>query len=245
MDASVDIVKTVPSTDMGFGLTSQTVFLMHADGVQGSTTFVDATGRHRIESTDALGHPPIIDTTQFVFGGASCLINGVGADDRLTIQDNIDDFAFGLGDWTIDFWMRAEAVGTGQTLFDGRPYGSPGGQYPTILLNNDGTIRYIANAVALILSAGLVVNNVWTHLAFTRASNVLRFFQDGIDQTAGGVSDTVPYISDVGDRPLIGCNGVNPDVLSYQGWKDEFRIVKGRAVWTSNFTPPTCAYTAI
>jgi len=38
----------------------------------------------------------------------------------------------------------------------------------------------------------------------------------------------------------IGSNHVSGDIGDY--WIDEFRVVKGKAMWTSNFTPPTAPY---
>ena len=40
---------------------------------------------------------------------------------------------------------------------------------------------------------------------------------------------------------VMGVNS-NTQTLGFTGWLDEVRISKGIARWTSNFTPPTSAY---
>ena len=54
-----------------------------------------------------------IDTAQSKFGGASGLFDGTG--DYLSSADSAD-WAFGSGDFTIDFWLRFATV-TAQAAF--------------------------------------------------------------------------------------------------------------------------------
>ena len=79
------------------------------DGTDGSTTFTDAIGTHTVT---AVGNAQI-DTAQYKFGGASGLFDGTG--DYLTIPDHAD-FNFGAGDFTIDFWVRFNAINTAQAF---------------------------------------------------------------------------------------------------------------------------------
>jgi hypothetical protein len=50
-------------------------------------------------------------------------------------------------------------------------------------------------------------------------------------------------INSAGAGLVIGRAFMDSDGYYFKGWLDELRISKGVARWTSNFTPPTSAYT--
>jgi len=76
----------------------------------------------------------------------------------------------------------------------------------------------------------------WYHLALTRdASNNVRMFVDGVQ--IGNTSTNTDNLSSTGQITI----GDNIDVLGTQelnGYISNLRIIKGRALYTSNFTPP-------
>jgi hypothetical protein len=85
--------------------------------------------------------------------------------------------------------------------------------------------------------------NRWTHIALTRTGGVLRSFTNGVMETlvASGYGVTLNPGS---TTPRIGENSTalsNP----VTGYMSNFRIVKGTAVYTASFTPPTQDLTAI
>ncbi|MFB3885601.1 MAG: chitobiase/beta-hexosaminidase C-terminal domain-containing protein [Thermodesulfobacteriota bacterium] len=84
---------------------SYTKSLLHMNGADGSTTFTDDApgGSH---TWTAYGDAQI-DTSQSKFSGASGLFDGSG--DYLSSPDS-DDWYWGTGDFTIDFWVRFAAL---------------------------------------------------------------------------------------------------------------------------------------
>jgi hypothetical protein len=74
------------------------------------------------------------------------------------------------------------------------------------------------------------VTNVWKHWAITRSGTTVRAFLDGtqIDTTTDGLDTTAANLKYI---------GVQNDVLI--GQITNFRVVKGTALYTSNFTVPT------
>ena len=82
------------------GWDNYTKLLLHFDGTDGSTTFVDSSPSGK--TVTAVGNAQI-DTAQYKFGGASGLFDGNG--DYLSVPDS-DDWYFGTGDFTIDAWAR-------------------------------------------------------------------------------------------------------------------------------------------
>jgi hypothetical protein len=78
-------------------------------------------------------------------------------------------------------------------------------------------------------------NNAWHHIAIVRSSGTVTVYVDGT--SVGSVSDTNNYSV---TQFRVGYSGVN--VVPTNGFIDELRF-SNTARWTSNFTPPSSAYT--
>ena len=197
-----------------------TVFLMHADGTDASTTFTDALGHTIFTQGDAQ-----VDTGQSKFGGASAQFDGTG--DVLLVQ-GATDFAFGTGDFTIDFWIRINSLGTQNNVLV-----MESGSF-AIYQATSGEFRFFKSG-DLITGGTTPGNNTWHHIALTRASGTTRLFLNG--GVEGTVSDSNNYAS---TDLAIGANANGTFCLT--GWMDEVRVIKGRAAWTAAFTPPGQPY---
>jgi len=214
---------------------TDTKLMLHMDGADGSTTFTDSSDSARVVSTFGTVQ---IDTAQSVFGGASGLFDGDS--DYLTIPYSTD-FDFGSGDWTIDFRARFASAATvydiwspyveGSGGFIARIYPASGGD-GYLSLYNDSPSEYRLESLTFAL-------NTWYHFAFVVSSNRWYMFRDGTLINSGGTAVAGTFNADSNTIQL----GRRSDGQYYMnGWLDEFRVVKGTAVWTSNFTPPSAAY---
>ena len=205
-------------------------FLMHADlqagESDGSTVFRDATGRHSIIANNAAQ----IDTAQSKFGGASFV--SISASDNIDLDGN-SDFAFGTGDFTIDFWVRPTSATT-HCLFDTRPASAS----MTINLLSDGLFHLDYGGADILVTTTNIGTGTWTHYELTRSGTSLRAFVNGT-QEGGTITDSTSF-GVATSRPRIGGN--NGGSVSFVGNIDEFRIIKGTAAHTANFTPPTVPY---
>lgn len=79
------------------------------------------------------------------------------------------------------------------------------------------------------------IGGVWTHLAFARQGSTTRTFVNGTE--VGSFADTINYSE---GQPIIGAFFNN-----FTGYMTNIRIVKGTALYTSNFTPPASTLTAV
>ena len=153
-----------------------------------------------------------------------------GSNDRLTIPTHAD-LAFGTGDFTIECWVKPTGSGT-QMIYDGRD--NLGVNRVTIYINSDYTVRSQVNNQQKDSKA--IPEGAWTHVAVTRSGTTARFFINGIKEhewTSSGEDLTAPS-----SNSYIGGNGnQNQDHLT--GNISNFRIVKGTAVYTTSFKPPT------
>jgi len=211
---------------------SYTKYVLHCNGIDGSTTFIDEIG-HIITPHGNVQ----IDTAQYVFGGASGLFDGTG--DYLSTVDH-PDLQFGSGDFTIDFRARFSSASGAIALF-GR-YQAPN---RGIISYYDGSglhFAYSTNGTNAIDTARTwtATLNQWYHIAVVRNGTVVKLFVDGI-QLGTDISIGTDSIYSTSVDFGFGADP-NYDGMYFNGWMDEFRISKGIARWTSNFTPPTSEY---
>lgn len=186
--------------------------------------------------TDLKGHAVTLtgnvarSSTQSKFGGYSAAFDGSG--DLASVASS-SDFAFGTGDFTIEFFVR-QAVAGAAVLIDFRPNSSSNGAYITMYVDASGIYLYVSSAVRItgpVVSAG-----AWHHIALSRSSGSTRLFVDGT-QAGATYADATSYIS----CPVkIGASGDFVWVLN--GHIDDMRITKGVARYTANFAVPTEAF---
>ena len=184
-----------------------------------------------------------IDTAQSKFGGASGLFDGTG--DYLSLADS-DDWNFGTGDFTIDFWVRFNALpGVGSIMQFCSQRVDANNFWILYFANVGGDYRWYFEVMSggvyrvVLIRSTTVSTGVWYHIALVRSGSSWSFYQDGSQLGATLTdSDAVP---DLAAELHIGEFG---GWAQFNGWLDEFRVSKGVARWTSNFTPPTSAHVA-
>jgi hypothetical protein len=231
-DAAADLPTGTPDA---MTTPTSTVALFHFDGTQGSTNFVDSSGTGKVATITG---NPVISTAQSKFGGASLYINGnSSAHTNYVTVDGGNDFSL-PGDFTLDFWFYPVAYPNtwgGIVGIVDPPDANLAAHLVSLSWNSRGAQLHF-----MVLSSSTVAPtpNAWHHVAITRAGTTFRAFFDG----------TVVYTNPSSSVTFYGLltfsnwssNGDNGD---FNGFIDEVRVVKGTAVWTSSFTPPTTPYT--
>jgi hypothetical protein len=170
--------------------------------------------------------------TPGVYGG-SAYMDGTG--DYLDPQSDAA-LGMGTGDFTIHFWVYVNS-GT-PMLIDFRP-ASTQGLYPTIYCTSSNGLRYYTNSADRITSTVRVIGR-WTHIALVRSSGSTKLYAGGY-QVGSTYSDSNNYVA---ARPRIGASGFDGS-SSLNGYISSVAVVKGTAIWTTDFTPPTAPPTAI
>jgi len=159
-----------------------------------------------------------------------------GSTDYLTIPTNAA-FTFGTGDFTVETWVYLTNVSGSKFILDMRPE-STDGAYPVLYMNGATATWYISSAARL---TGTVSATTWTHIAVSRSSGVTKMFINGV-QAGSNYTDATSYLS---SAPAIGSARYPTGSNLLNGYLSSTRIVKGTAVYTSAFTPPTSPLTAI
>ncbi|SDP69857.1 LamG domain-containing protein [Desulforhopalus singaporensis] len=217
-----------------------TKLLIHSDDTDGSTTFTDSsTSNHTLTSYGSAHH----ETDQAKFGASSIRIGAVG--DYITLPDT-DDVHFGSSDFTIDCWVYIDSFADYRSIFGQMP-SSPSASNIATYLRIEQTTGQIffrignGSSVYTLTTTSSITAATWHHIAFIRYNNTLYVAIDGtFDATTVNVSGVTHLNSNY--TPTIGRLG-DYTGFTLAGYIDEFRISKGVARWTSNFTPPTSIYT--
>lgn len=171
-----------------------------------------------------------ISTAQYPTGMTrSIYFDGVG--DNLTIP-NGGQFQFGTGNFTVEWWQYQ----TGSILY---PRVFSVGNYPSASVAvslESGAFYYWANGALNTRNHGIIANT-WVHFAVSRSSNVTKIFKDGV-QLGADITDN-NNISDGTSVLNIGSEATISSTTTYSGYISNFRVVKGAALYTANFTPPS------
>jgi hypothetical protein len=143
---------------------------------------------------------------------------------------------FGLSDYTAEMWVlrtsqaaQAFVVGGGGAIFQ---WG----------LNTSGTMQVsLAGGGSVTASTGTVPLNVWSHIAVARVSGTLTYYINGV--ASGSYSDTNNYST---GSLTVNISATNNNAgYGLVGYLSNVRVVKGTAVYTAAFTPPSAPLTAI
>lgn len=173
-------------------------------------------------------------TTSASFNGSTQRLSTTGATGT----------AMGTGNFTWECWVRPTASTGYQTFIDTRGYstgysavGSDGAVFG--LDNNTLTPYYFSDSGTVISSTINLTLNVWTHVAVVRNSGTTTLYVGGV--SGGSAADTTdlsaPYVN------IGGVVNLGPNYLT--GQISNLRLVKGTAVYTGTFTPPTSTLRAI
>ena len=174
-----------------------------------------------------------------------------GSSQSLSLANNTA-FDFGTGDFTIEGWVWLDS-----TVNPGRPdglktvtvfsTGSSGSNdcsfaiYGNTSVAGVGLELYQASPAIAITAASTVPTDSWAHVAFVRSGTTIYGFVNGVRSTLGTTSSAIGS----GVAPKIGMANTTSYANRFKGNVSNFRVVKGTAVYTLNFAPPSSPLTAI
>jgi hypothetical protein len=209
--------------------------LLPFSGTNGSTVFTDASSNNL---TVTPGGSVQISTAQSNSGGSSAYFDGTG--DNLTISDPIA--RLGATDFTVEMFIRPDATQTGveHILWSQVIPGSTDNFPIRLRYRFTGTVsvqmRITPSTPSAITGTTVLSTSSFTHIAYVRSSGVHKLYVNGT-QEGGTLTDSRAPA----DSPVIIGGGVD-SLDFYKGYIDDYRITKGIARYTSNFTPPTAPF---
>lgn len=196
--------------------------LLRMDGSNGSTTFTDLSNNAH---TITVGGNAQVTTTSPKFGTGALLLDGAG--DYLETPAH-SSFAFGTGDFTVECWVYPNSVSDNDGLF------TIGAQLYASVYQSNWTAGTAGSSGS---TFGAATAGSWQHFAITRSGSTIRLFIDGTQLSS--LSDSTNLTS---NQLFIGY--YFSSAYAWDGKIDEFRVTKGVARYTANFTAPVAAFPA-
>jgi len=214
-----------------------TKVLLHMDGSNGGTSFLDSNlggSAHTWTPTSAT-----TSTSAQKFGATSMLT----AAGFITTPDSAD-FTVGSGDFTIDYWFNANgnAFGVNKYLAGQTSVGNVAATTAWDFFATPAGFSFevFQGGLNVLITGAINFSGTssWNHVAAVRNGGTLSLYLNGtvasFTSISGGINDSPASLS-VG---RAGDATPNPWV----GFIDEFRFSVGIARWVSNFTPPVLQY---
>ena len=129
--------------------------------------------------------PPKFGASSFYSDGSGGITISGSADGR-----DMDELAFGTGDFTVEYWVRFEDITT-STYHELVDFRQAANSETQIMIYTDGSARdvryYIAGADRIDVPT-IINNDVWQHHALVRYNAVTTFYIDG--KSRGTYADT-------------------------------------------------------
>jgi len=176
-----------------------------------------------------------VSTSVVKYGTGSMYFDGTG--DYLSVPSN-RQLVF-EGDFTVEYWVYPTSNSSNGSVLSLTIGSYQNGIYlrvPTAGSNDSYYVNGVQSTVALESYFPL---NTWTHLAIVRSGTSVKLYAAGVNissvnKTVSGVVNSTAGTSTIGYETASGGT-------SY-GYIDDFRITKGVARYTANFTPPTASF---
>ena len=169
-------------------------------------------------------------------------LSGVDFDgnDYLTVSPG-SDWAFGTGDFTVEAFVYHRSKGTYDYIIDGRNSSQTSGPWAIAYGYSSGTNLQFSSSAGYHVGSNVTPPiGKWFHVAVARSGTSLKMFIDGVE--VGSVTNstnfsTAPTTSYIGTRYSVQS--------SHNGFISNLRVVKGSALYTSNFTVPSTPLTNV
>lgn len=190
------------------------------------------TTKHRLSNTGTLQTNTYFDEFSDSSGSLSFTRISVNPPDGgLLTVPNDASLKLGANNFTIEFWAYpTDTSGTTTVVTTGTDlsFSIIGGGSWYYGLSSSGTTQNITGGV--VKSFATPILNRWQHVALVRNGNVFTPYLNGV---AGANTTSSSALFDYTTNLQLGdiSNG-------FGGYLSNFRIVKGTALYTSNFTPP-------
>ena len=177
-------------------------------------------------------------TTQVKFASTKSMYFDGSGDYITTSQQEL-----GTGDFTIEGWHYLLSRSNNRNGIFSNYNSYSAGSLGMFAGHSSGSstayqVAYSGAAFpASVIQGGTIVYNQWVHFAVVRNSGTMSLYIDGT--SVDSISATAS-LNGVGTNFTIGAPGDNL-ADGMQGYLQDFRITKGLARYTANFTPPTAS----
>jgi hypothetical protein len=214
-------------------------FLSHFDGANNGVNNVFDDGSSSNHTITANGNATQGSFGPFARPDGEWGVSFDGSGDYLSVPDS-SDFELGTGDFTIAMWLFPIVDGSGyQSVIS---HASHSGTVGWSVWYQANKLQFFVNAASTTyLTSGTFAANEWTHVAVVRTGNTLKLFINGDEDLSTSFSN----FNNSTTTLTIGASPNWNTTYYYTGIISNVLVLKGTALYTGDFTPPTSKYTAI
>jgi hypothetical protein len=210
--------------------------------IDNSTNAATLTANGNVQPvTSPTPFPAKVDTTTLNSAYSTSLVGGSayfdGTGDYLQLADSTSwDLT---GDYTIEMWMYSTATPVSTTFFQ------IGDTSNYLVMYLSSSTKYITTAGSLSITASTALAlNTWNHIALVRSgssTNNTVLYLNGVN--VGQATNNTSFAGTASNGVRIGAE--YPSNYYFNGYLSGTRLVKGTALYTSNFAPPLTPPTAV
>ena len=173
-----------------------------------------------------------------------------GSGDYLQIGQTTD-LNFGTGDFTIEsFFYVSDTSNSDQSLIASGTSSFASGAITFKAWNtfygNQVVIQpydYNSGGTPILRSGSALSSNKWYHVAYTRSGNTHMLFIDG--ELKDTTTSSISINFNDNNYTMIGYSNLDSSNGYMDGFISNLRVIKGTALYTSSFTPPTAPLTDV
>lgn len=244
---AIDFASTgVPTAPLSTSTTNQKLLTCYGN------RFADFNTATTAKTITVNGNPSVQPFSPFAPSAAySPSVNGGsgyfdGSGDYLTTPSN-SAFDFGTGDFTIEFWAYKNVATNNMALVGTRTGDSSISIRLSTYINNTGYFEcdvWDTSGARMFNFAHqtLFIPGTWNHCALVRNGTSFYLYFNGVQSTSSGTSSAAVANSSLVFR--VGDFDTS-SLIDFNGYISSLRVIKGTALYTSNFTPPTAPLTAV
>jgi hypothetical protein len=231
-----------PPTSPLTAITNTSLLTMQTNASSQNNTFLDSSTNNFVITRAG-------NTTQGTFtpygaNWSNLLPNTTGSCLRFGTSTNL---ALGSGDFTVEMWVYINALASAgySTILDWRTNGFTPANIPLFGdNNNNGKLAFIygnggGGFIQVLESSTTMPLNAWTHIALVRSGTTVTLYFNGT--SVASATSSVNF----GNETLSLGQPQTTGPYTPNAYFSNVRIVKGSAVYTGSFTPPTAPLTAV
>lgn len=208
------------------------VLMIHSDDPNGSTSIVDSSKNgnggtgHAITVNNSVEH----NTKHYKFGHSGVSFAGTtgGGNDYISLADHAD-WDFDSQDFTIAFWAYFTVLGINNVGLYVQ-YTDTENEHKIEIDN--ATLQWKCDGdtgVDINLAKAGFVTDTWYHIACVKNGSTWTMYRNGVSVASTTDANDVPDLGEVLEIGFYLANDLN-------GILDEYIVVKGKALWTKEFS---------
>jgi hypothetical protein len=221
------------------------ISLQHFDDGSGSTAFTDSAG-----GTTWTPHGAAQEViTPAKFGGSGAFLLDADYLSTTVAAAAFNDLTYDAGDFTVEGFIYPLDVtpGTNHYWWDLAHKTNATSDDTLFYVKNNGqtiTVRNPMNGASgdITANGALPTAATWYHIAVVRYGPTLTLFVNGVN-VGSSTFGNAQFITGTGAQQYISSRAGGA-ATTCDGYQDEFRILKGLALYRANFVPPAAPYTA-